>query len=109
MSAIANDRMGSSFASAVANGRGKLEFWPSDKNRPDSILLSLILGLTLFGAVMVFSASGMYAEKVEGTRYYFLLRQLAFIVLGLVGMYFAMRFDYTKLRNPKLIKLMMLG
>lgn len=107
MSAIAKDRM--SFGSAAANGRGRREFWPADKNRPDPILLSVILGLTLFGAVMVFSASGMYAEKIEGTRYYFLLRQLVFIVLGLVGMYFAMRFDYTKLRNPKLIKLLLLA
>lgn len=106
MSAIAKDRM--SFPSAVANSRGRREFWPADKNRPDPVLLSVILGLTLFGAVMVFSASGMYAEKLEGTRYYFLLRQLAFIALGLVGLYFAMRFDYTKLRNPKLIKLLLL-
>src|SRR5713226_312003 len=108
MSAIVKDRMSNSFASAVANGRSRWEFWPSDKNRPDSVLLSLILGLTLFGAVMVFSASGMYAEKIEGTRYYFLLRQLIFIALGLVGMYFVMRFDYTKLRNPKLVKLLLI-
>src|SRR5882724_1336367 len=109
MSAIAKDRMCHSFASAVGNRGGKWEFWPADKARPDSVLLSIILGLTLFGAVMVFSASGMYAEKFEGTRYYFLLRQLVFIALGLVGMYFAMRFDYTKLRNPKMIRLLLVG
>lgn len=39
--------------------------------------------LILFGVIMVFSASYMYATENMGSSYYFLSKQLLFIVLGL--------------------------
>lgn len=40
--------------------------------------------LTLFGVIMVFSASYMYATENMGNSYFFLSKQLIFIALGLV-------------------------
>ena len=39
--------------------------------------------LTLFGVIMVFSASYMYATENMGNSYFFLYKQLIFIVMGL--------------------------
>ena len=39
--------------------------------------------LTLFGVIMVFSASYMYATENMGNSYFFLYKQLIFIALGL--------------------------
>jgi cell division protein FtsW len=40
--------------------------------------------LTLFGVIMVFSASYMYATENMGNSYFFLTKQLIFIAMGLV-------------------------
>src|SRR5581483_489188 len=109
MSAIAKDRTANNFFRGQAKSRAKWEFWPADRPRPDAILLVTILGLTLFGLVMVYSASGAYALEKEGSRYYFLLHHAVYVMLGLTGMYAALRVDYTKLKNPRLLKLMLLA
>jgi cell division protein FtsW len=41
--------------------------------------------LILFGVIMVFSASYMYATENMGSSYHFLVKQLIFIALGLTG------------------------
>lgn len=41
--------------------------------------------LILFGVIMVFSASYMYATENMGSSYFFLVKQLIFIALGLVA------------------------
>ena len=38
----------------------------------DKVLLALVVGLTLFGAVMVYSASAVLAQKNYGNQFYFL-------------------------------------
>jgi cell division protein FtsW len=43
-----------------------------------------IFFLILFGVIMVFSASYMYATEQMGSSYFFLIKQLLFIALGLV-------------------------
>jgi cell division protein FtsW len=49
-----------------------------------------IFFLILFGIIMVFSASYMYATENMGNSYYFLSKQLLFVVLGLgVGFVFS--------------------
>ena len=55
------------------------------------------------GAVMVFSASAMTAREQYGNGYFFLLRQLVWIVLGIAGMFWLMKADYRKLRQPHVI------
>lgn len=52
---------------------------------------------------MVFSASAMIAREQYGDAYYFFLRQLLWTALGIVGMFWLMRTDYHKLRQPRVI------
>jgi cell division protein FtsW len=56
--------------------------------------------LTLFGTVMVYSASAVLAQKNYGNQYYFLLRQGAWAAIGLIAMAVAMRIDYRHYKRP---------
>jgi len=69
----------------------------------DRWLFYTTLILCLFGAVMVFSASAVTAEQHYGRSYIFLLRQAAWLVIGLFGMFAMMRLDYRRLREPAVI------
>src|SRR6202451_957795 len=69
----------------------------------DRQLFGVTLALCLIGAVMVFSASAMTAREWHGNAYYFLLRQLVWIALGIAGMFWLMNTDYRKLRQPRVI------
>src|SRR5689334_18248108 len=52
---------------------------------------------------MIFSASALTAEKEYGHGYYFLLRQAAWLGMGLLGMFALMRTDYRRLREPAVV------
>src|ERR1700674_631054 len=52
---------------------------------------------------MIFSASAVTAEHQYGRSYIFLLRQAAWLVIGLGGMFALMRTDYRKLREPTVV------
>lgn len=69
----------------------------------DKVMLALVLGLTLFGLVMVYSASAMLAVKNFGTQFHFLIRQSGWAVLGVVLMAIAMRIDYRYYKNRVLV------
>jgi cell division protein FtsW len=69
----------------------------------DRWLFGVTLALCLLGAVMVFSASAVTAEQNYGRSYIFLLRQAAWLVIGLFGMFALMRLDYRRLREPKVV------
>ncbi|MBI3668924.1 MAG: putative lipid II flippase FtsW [Acidobacteria bacterium] len=69
----------------------------------DRWLFLSTLALCLIGAVMVFSASAVIAREQHGNAYFFLLRQLLWLALGLVGMFWIMNLDYRKLRQPAVI------
>jgi cell division protein FtsW len=69
----------------------------------DRWLFGVTLALCLLGAVMVFSASAVTAEHQYGRSYIFLLRQSAWLLLGLFGMFALMRTDYRKLREPAVV------
>src|SRR5690348_11549649 len=73
--------------------------------RPDSDrwLFGATLALCLFGAVMILSASAVTAEHEYGHSYIFLLRQTAWLGIGLVGMFVLMRTDYRRLREPAVV------
>ena len=57
--------------------------------------------MTLFGALMVFSASAVMASEKFGSGYYFLIRQLAWAGAGLVAMVVMMHPDYRRLASPR--------
>jgi cell division protein FtsW len=69
----------------------------------DRQLVGVTLALCLIGAVMVFSASAITSREWHGNAYYFLLRQLAWVALGIAGMFWLMNTDYRKLRQPRVI------
>ncbi len=69
----------------------------------DRWLFGVTIVLCLFGAVMILSASAVTAEQQYGHSYIFLLRQAAWLLLGLSGMFVLMRTDYRKLREPAVI------
>jgi cell division protein FtsW (lipid II flippase) len=57
-------------------GRGVNTRPQSGRELPvDKVLLAVVLGITLFGAVMVYSASAILAERNYGSQFYFLSRQ----------------------------------
>jgi len=66
---------------------------------PDWFLISLVLGLTVFGIVMVGNASVVEAFRDFGDKFYYLRQQLVWAVLGLVAFAFFSFFDYRKLKK----------
>ena len=69
----------------------------------DRWLFGVTVVLCLLGAVMIFSASAVTAEKEYSHSYYFLIRQAAWLILGLLGMFALMRTDYRRLREPAVV------
>lgn len=69
----------------------------------DRWLFGVTIVLCLLGAVMIFSASAVTAEKDYGHSYYFLIRQSAWLLIGLLGMFALMRTDYRRLREPAVV------
>src|SRR6266481_5964680 len=69
----------------------------------DKIMLAIVLGITLFGAVMVYSASAILAERNYGNQFYFLGRQAMWVVVGLVAMAAAICIDYRHYKRSALI------
>ena len=66
---------------------------------PDRLLVAIILGLTGFGAVMVFSAGAAFAAKTYGDWTYFLKREGAYSAAGLIAFAIGMRLDYSIYRR----------
>ena len=69
----------------------------------DRWLFLSTVALCLVGAVMVFSASAVTAREQYGHAYYFLLRQLVWLVLGAGGMLLLMNIDYRVFRKPTVV------
>jgi cell division protein FtsW len=69
----------------------------------DRWLFGVTLALCLFGAVMIYSASAVTASQQYGRSYIFLLRQAAWLVIGILGMFALMRTDYRRLREPAVV------
>jgi cell division protein FtsW len=69
----------------------------------DKAMLAIVLALTLFGAVMVYSASAILAQKNHNDQFYFLYRQGAWAIIGLMAMAIAMRIDYRHYKRPLII------
>ncbi|MBL8601239.1 MAG: putative lipid II flippase FtsW [Myxococcales bacterium] len=65
----------------------------------DVTLLATIIGLVVFGVVMVYSASAVFARDRLGDAQYFLVRQSAYAVVGFVALTGLALFDYRKLRR----------
>ncbi len=65
----------------------------------DFILVLLVLGLSVFGIVMVFSASYYNALSKFGNPYKYLIEDSMWVLVGWVGFVFFSFFDYHYLRH----------
>lgn len=76
------------------------------KNYGDFLILIIPVLLSLFGALMVYSASKYSAKISYGNKFYFFKKQLIGVSLGAVAMIFTANFNYMrlkKIRYPLLI------
>jgi cell division protein FtsW len=65
---------------------------------PDFLLFLLTLILVTVGLIMIYSASAILAHDRYGNSYYFFARQLLWVLVGSLGMWFSSRVDLEKLR-----------
>lgn len=69
------------------------------KGDMDRSFFVLVLILLCFGSIMVFSASYAYALSSKGNSYFFIQRQIAFAVVGIIAMLFiANLIDYKVIK-----------
>jgi cell division protein FtsW len=70
------------------------------KLKTDWILFSTIVIMVFFGAIVVYSASSVMAELRYGNSYYFIERQVFWVVLGIGIFMFMKRTNYRSLQHP---------
>jgi cell division protein FtsW len=70
---------------------------------PDKWLFAATVGLALFGVVMVYSASAVMAQRETGSQFYYVIKQGIWTIIGLAVMLGAMQFDYTRLRDRRIV------
>lgn len=68
--------------------------------KTDWILFATIVCIAFFGAVMVYSASSVMAELKYGSSYYFVLRQMFWVVAGVIVLMIMKRTHYRKFQQP---------
>ncbi len=85
----------------LAKWTGKLGGRLADQSRRaaevDKVLFYTVMILSVFGLVMVYSASFVYAQANTGDPTYFFKRHLFFLAMGLAAMFFAAGFGYQRL------------
>ncbi|MEW6730666.1 MAG: putative lipid II flippase FtsW [Acidobacteriota bacterium] len=69
----------------------------------DRILLATVVGLVLFGVVMVYSSSAIMAQQLYGDQFHFLIKQAMAALLGIAAMIALMNFDYLNLKRPAVV------
>ncbi|MGH9417894.1 MAG: putative lipid II flippase FtsW [Terriglobales bacterium] len=72
----------------------------------DRTLFIVTLALVAFGLVMVFSASALMAAERFQSPYSFVGRQAVGAVLGVAALLGLLRFDYRRLKEPRLVYLL---
>src|SRR6476620_1575747 len=73
----------------------------AQEKRIDWFMFGIATVLALFGAMMVYSASAMFAlkETDSSSQYTYFFKQIGFTVAGLVAMYVVSRIDYHTYQN----------
>ena len=70
-------------------------------NKNIFVIILLVLALTGFGCLMVYSASFYSAQYHYGNQYFFLFKQILGVVLGIIAMIFFSFVDYHLLKKYK--------
>ena len=79
----------------------KLEF--------DRWLFVAVITMTLFGVLMVYSASSIWALEHRGSSFHYLYRQATWALLGLAAMVLTMGTDYRHYRRPAVVYSLLAG
>ncbi len=66
------------------------------RRRIDPLILGITMALSLGGLIMVFSASGVVAEKAYGDSTHYLQRQIVWMVLGFCVLFIGSSIDYRQ-------------
>jgi cell division protein FtsW len=66
----------------------------------DKVLFVALVALSLFGCVMIYSASAVSASQTSGSPYRYLVKQIAALALGGLAAYLLIRVDYRRLARP---------
>jgi len=66
-----------------------------NKTKGDKVIWSIVLILTLASLLLVYSSTGSLAYRMSRSTESYLFKQFAFILVGLVVIYFAHRINYT--------------
>src|SRR5687768_7433938 len=70
--------------------------WPLPSDGIDLGLLTVVVGMVLFGLLMVYSASFIYAQERTGDGFAFIKKQVVFAGVGFLAMAGAARLDYRR-------------
>lgn len=73
------------------------------KLKSDRLLFLTTLALVALSVVMVYSASKVLASENYGQPNLFLMKQAMFAAFGLAAMFLAMRIDYERYRDPRVV------
>lgn len=65
------------------------------KTKGDKVIWGIIIILTLASLLLVYSSTGSLAYRMSKSNESYLFKQFAFIIIGLVIIYFAHRINYT--------------
>ena len=66
----------------------------------DKVLFGALVALSLFGCIMIYSASAVSSGETSGNPYRFLLKQIGALALGGVAAYAVYRTDYRRFARP---------
>lgn len=70
--------------------------WPLPARGIDVVLLTVVIALVLFGLIMVYSSSFIYAQERTGDGFSFIKKQLFFAGIGFSALIGACRLDYQR-------------
>src|SRR5687768_16089735 len=73
------------------------------KLQADKWLFASVTGLSLFGIVMVYSASAVVAQGENHGQFHYVIKQAMWTLIGFAVMLLATQFDYQRLRNRRLV------
>jgi cell division protein FtsW len=69
----------------------------------DKILFATLVALSLFGCVMIYSASAVSAAETAGTPYRYLVKQMAALLAGGIAAFAVYRTDYRFFSRPAIV------
>ena len=68
--------------------------WMKQNLHGDPIIWAVVIALSLLSILAVYSASGTLAYRYMESTEHYLMKHMALVILGMVGMYYAHKLDY---------------